>query len=206
MNKEVKTEQNQSKTDTPLKQLSDLLMPKGAFYSGYFLKGIDKVVSPDEMRPALGHAWFKNGFLYATNSHIAVKINLDFLSIEEDDQHLFEGKSFNREALKELSKITKDTMWYISDFGITIHNTKVILFSNEEHNFPDIDAVIPKEQTPIDSISVKSEYVKVVEAIYKNLGGEKQALIMEFYGTNKAVKLIGNYSEKFEAIIMPVTF
>lgn len=205
MNKEkITAEKNHDEPIAPIKQLSDLLKPKSGTYSGYFLKGIDKIVSQDDLRQSLQHAWFKEKHLYATNTYTAIKIHLDFLGIKQEDQYLFEGKSFNRDALKELTKITKDTIWYISELGITIFDTKVILFSSGNHNFPDIDAVIPKESMAIHSVSFNPEYVKLLNQIYKTLGGCRESLILEFHGEGKAIKSVGDISEGFEAIVMPI--
>lgn len=68
-----------------------------------FFPKLEQVTSTDTSRPNMQYAYVLGGCIYATDSHVAVKINLVNWFNDEDIRTL-EGKAFHRDVLSTLSK------------------------------------------------------------------------------------------------------
>lgn len=63
---------------------------------------LTKIVSTDELRPAMNVAVLQNGYIYATNAHILIKIKVsDFFKVETD------MKVLDLDLIKAISKAGK---------------------------------------------------------------------------------------------------
>ena len=55
----------------------------GTIYTGSIFKGIDKVVSNDDLRPTMNHAFIDKNHIIATDAHCLVKIDLSLVWIKK---------------------------------------------------------------------------------------------------------------------------
>lgn len=106
----------------------------------------------DNIRPALGHIFFREGYAYATNAFIAVKAKLtDICTCDPTSIELLNGYAIHADDFRKLLKydsiiIEKDGIIRIEDgsFNITIQLKREVKEPKEkmEVHGPDVDAVI----------------------------------------------------------------
>ena len=104
------------------------------------LKNIANILAskPDERgRKFLEYAQVKGGYIYATDTWIAIKFKVTNYMSEDEAQHL-EGKLLHRSLLVEIGK-AKDIKVVSSGF---ILDGVLFEFSEESITFPDIESVL----------------------------------------------------------------
>lgn len=88
-----------------------------------------KAVATDNSRPAMESAYIINGFIYATDAHILVKVPASNW-ISEESLAKAEGKAIHRLVLKEMAKSTTKKIEF-TDLGVKIMDglTKILPYS-----------------------------------------------------------------------------
>jgi len=104
---------------------------------------LHKVCGSDDTRPALQYIYFKDGFAYATNAHICVKLSL-FEICNIDEIEFLNNKLLKGESYKEILKYDL----VVAKFnGLECYDedNKVSFFyfsENDDLKFPDVEKVI----------------------------------------------------------------
>lgn len=179
-----------------------------------FLKGFDKIVSKDDLRPSLKNVLFKDGFAIATDANKLVKVDLKLYGLSEVDIKNIEGCLLDIEILNEI-KLKKGQSLSFSKNKIEVNSQgrnkplKTIELSTESElgfSFPKYEVVMGQKEKEISSISLDPKFLFEVENVYNNLPSTKinkrELLTMVFCGVNQAVR-VQNFNGSFESIVSP---
>ena len=173
-------------------------------HCGPLFKGVNKAIGGNPSRPAFSYAQIKQGFLYATNAHVAIKIDLKkFYSLSDGIIEILNGKYLPKEMIIELSKIKKKEFVKIDSNGFHL-NFKSLLFKDFDDVYPDIDKVIldDSKQESLDRFNINAFLLADIYDIYNKEIGNIDGLIINTFGKNKHLK-IQNDDKSFVAILMP---
>lgn len=176
---------------------------------GGFKTQIWKACSKDHIRPALTHAFVRNGFIYATNAHIAVKQSLYHIhDLDTEQCEAIEGKYFSEHLLKQLEKC--EIVQFKKDGVHTVFgNTKAVYQYSDCGNdqYPNVDAVLPAIDRidQVSKIGLNPTYLKIISDVMMN---NDNRFGLEFNGQNKAIVVtaFGYDREHQMGIIMPLMF
>ena len=177
------------------------------------MKKFSKVSSNDSLRPVLAYVQVKNGFFYATNCHVLVKIPVSEVLgnnelISNDEEIYFNAKQWDAQKFYKAMYITRDGMIFkaIDKKGNLIGMIEAMnieQFNDKIGKFYDCEAILPNDSKPIESVkgfSMNPEYYfNVCECLeLENNAG----IYMQFYGTTKAAILKSTTSGGI-GLIMP---
>lgn len=179
-------------------------------YQGHIFKGIDKIVSQDELRPVMGVAYIDKGMIVATDAHHLIKIDLSFFGIEKDDADKLEQKCIDIDTIKKLGALKTSQRWFINDQGINIYKNnsdKVGLIypldkMDEVGNYANYEAVIPKSEVEISSFGVSAQLMLNVQKVYSNYESSNNLKII-LHGKQKPIAMESE-CRKFLGLVMPV--
>ena len=124
---------------------------------------MDLICASDSLRPALQCLYFKDGFVYATDSHMLVKNSFDDVLIgnfsEEELQILNSGVLLSASSYKSLLKYKYIN---IKADGIMAQSLEFEIFYEfkKDLTFPNIEAVFAnsKKHSKVDYINLKADY------------------------------------------------
>lgn len=173
---------------------------------GGFKTQIWKACSNDHLRPALCHAFVRDGFIYATNAHVAVKQSLEHIhGIEIDERRIIEGKYFSVHLLKQLEKC--DIVVFKED-GIHTEcgSTKAVYqYTSEQGLFPDVDAVLPSAGNS-EAVPYIGFNPKLFKIISEAMMTDTDQFRLEFNGAHRAIVVTANgYDREHQiGILMPI--
>jgi hypothetical protein len=114
---------------------------------GGFITPIHEALSKDETRPAMCHAWFLNGYVYATNGSILCRQSLtQFHGIDPEQTVLLEGKVLSHSKVKTIygawiTEFREDSIYVLSKDGVE----STMQYDVCEDRRPDFEAVFPRE-------------------------------------------------------------
>lgn len=173
---------------------------------GGFKTQIWKACSNDHLRPALTHAFVSDGFIYATNAHVAVKQSLEHIhGIEAEERRIIEGKYFSVHLLKQLDKC--DIVVFKED-GIHTEcgSTKAVYqYSVCGGIYPNVDAVLPSAGSveAVPCIGFNPKYFKVMAEAMMT---DTDEFRFDFNGASRAIVVTANgYDREHQiGILMPV--
>ncbi len=164
---------------------------------------MDLACAKDELRPALGCIYFKDGYAYASDAHILIKNDISEIStLDQEGIEKLDGKLLNADSYKNLLKYDKIS---ISDDGIecTKGGDKAFFYFAENLEYPDaeklIQGVLSENIVPLPQIGLDLE---LTNTIGKALFEAKQTL-MSFRGIGKGITFEHNGTFKSMAIQMP---
>ena len=179
-----------------------------------FLKGFDKIVSRDDLRPSLGVVKIKDGKAVATDSHKLVVVDLKLYGITKEDIDNLEGFCIDLDTLNEI-KLKKGQ---VIEFGKGKINVikggrqkplKIIELSTEEELgivFPRYEAILGQPEKSITSISIAPQLLVDVENVYNSLPeleeNKRELLTMVFCGEGQGFR-VQNFNGSFHALVMP---
>lgn len=177
------------------------------------MKKFSKVSSNDSLRPVLAYVQVKNGFFYATNCHVLVKIPVSEVLgnselISNDEELYFNAKQWDAQKFFKAMYITRDGMIFkaIDKKGNLIGMIEAMSaeqFRDKVGNFYDCEAILPNNDKPIEAVkcfSICSElYFNLVECLEPE---NNAGIYMQFYGTTKAAILKSTTSGGI-GLIMP---
>lgn len=164
--------------------------------------------SNDKMRPALSYIQFRDGYALASDSHIAVRIPLEYLAdVSEEEVAKLNGKEISGKVFAELAKIgmikVEDDAVVCAKFG---SDTRYYLRKQgEDGNMPDINGLFDreanKEAIPAGDVMLNPANLKRLSSAMGISG--KAGIRMRFGGVGKAIFCTGETKE-IQGIIMPM--
>lgn len=169
-----------------------------------------KACADDDARPVMEYILLKNGYAYASDAHVLVRVPLDeCTTFDEDQRALLDGCLIHKSMLKYivgfdivLVEKTEDGAVYLE--ARTGENTvKVQLGKNGDVlKYPDAEEILKrsKDRTPIQKIGFNPKFIaSLTAALGTNL------LKFEFASENSAVLVrpVSGYSSAV-GIIMPI--
>lgn len=174
---------------------------------GGFKTPIWKACGTDAIRPVMQHAFIKDGFVYVTNAHVAIKQSLEKAhGIKPDEVANLEGKFLHINLLKELDRASvvifqKDCIEAIGPAGRVRYD-----YSYEPGKYPNVDAVIPPEgvSESISDIKINPSLFKLMSEVM--VTDDILALNLIFHGKTRAIILTAGELERSEqlGLIMPI--
>ena len=191
-------------------------LPFNAFLN--YCKLWDACLKPDGTRPPLEYVYFENGYAYATNAHILVRVPMCYVATFNDDAiHHLEGHGIHGSLLKRLVSlwplrveteeiIDKDgkevEMVYIYAYDGE-NEIRVTLTNPEQVQPPKMDEmfVISGEREPVHKVGLSQ---KMLNRLTSALGTPK--IKMEFVSERTRI-IVSPLEPEFagaEGIIMPM--
>lgn len=193
-----------------------------------FLKGIEKIISKDQLRPILNGVYFHKGCAVATDSYQLVEIDLRMYhsefcaSAEGESAHkknrdiekieFLDGYFLDQESLKEI-KVAKGQFIEIETGSINIHKSngkilkKIPLQPIDEVGvYPKYEQVIPTKTCEVEQINFNASYLLNVQTMYKNatfFPGLGIGLKMVFNGPKNGIRVTDNKGY-FTGLVMPL--
>lgn len=197
-------------------------MSESKTISNNFLKGFDKIVSKDQLRPAMGVVYFHNGNAVATDAHKLVIVDLKMFGISEEDKQLLEGFMADADVLAEL-KTLKTANYITLERGlVNIYKTGrakklkslELLTPAEVGNYPNYEAVLPRPELsgPINNFSIDGQFLLDIQNCYKCCLDDKQKeknkdyltdLRLETYSESNRPIMVTSSTGLFKALLMP---
>lgn len=177
-----------------------------------FLKGFEKIVSKDDLRPSLQNVLFKDGFAIATDAHKLVKVDLKLYGLDKEDISNLEGCVLDLEVLNEL-KLKKGQTLSFSKKKIEVNSKgrkkplKVIELMDEKELgivFPKFGKVLGSKEKEVSAISVNTQFILDVENVYNNLPSteiNKRELLTLVFCEGSKIR-IQNFDGSFEGLVM----
>ena len=160
----------------------------------------------DELRPALEHIYFKDGYAYASNAAVLVKNCIeDICFVCANQRQLLNGKLLHKDHYKEILKYNTIT---ISEEGIECVDRKssrkaFFYFAKEgEYKYPDAEKVLQNalnaKNTSVSEIGIKGNLIKIIN----NALFESDMCKFQFKGIGNPIVLQSTTSRSI-GIIMP---
>ena len=177
------------------------------------MKKFSKVSSNDSLRPVLAYVQVKNGFFYATNCHVLVKIPASEVFgnnelISNDEEIYFNAKQWDAQKFYKAVIITREGNIFkaydkkVQLIGM-IESINAEEFNNKVGKFYNCEDVLPIDTKPIEAIKGFSMHPEYYFNVCECLEPENNAgIYMQFYGTTKATILRSTTSGGI-GLIMP---
>lgn len=166
---------------------------------------IETACSDDDLRPAMNGVYFKDGYLYATDAHIAIKQKLSLHGIDDDVAKHLDGQILHRQHLVLMKKCD---FFECVPGGIKSKKgmVEMIHLFMVDERFPDVDAVIPKNGfVELVEIGLDADKLKRLQDVMVSLDGKAYSCILKFKGSNKAIQVTTNVSDCDQVgLLMPV--
>jgi len=155
----------------------------------------------DTFRPVLHDIFFDGDNAVASNGHImAIAPLIEICNLQPLDIGKLNGKLLNSMSYKKI--VSYDFISEIDDDGITCtkdFETAKFLFDKSGSKYPNYKDLIPDKSLELDRISFKPiSLMNLCEA----LGGKDNAVILDFYGASKGIKVTFSDSNK-HGLLMP---
>lgn len=163
---------------------------------------IQHAVSKDELRPAMCHVYFKNGYAFASNGHILIQERQTFLT--EQEVKLLDGKMIHGSSI---SMIHRSRKFEILDIGIKITyksgQTVIIPFEDGE-KYPDVIGVLSSVSTyglrAAEKMNLGSSELSKICAVFSGL------YLTFYHGKDETSAItVKTSDENIMGIIMPAT-
>ena len=165
---------------------------------------LHKACADDDLRPVMNHVFFKNGYAYATNAHIAVKAKLEDIcnfppyQIEMLEGYLLHRKHYEmilKADFAQVEKVTdKETGTETVQFRVYGDNKTSyivpLIKEGEGFRYPNCDkAVFDNPSGGVEMKAVGFNYSLL--GLLKAAMGIKSRLEMHFSGNGKQIELYG---------------
>lgn len=163
---------------------------------------LETICSNDDLRPAMQCVYFKDGFVYATDAHVAVKQSLSLHDIDEESAKLLEGKLLHKSHLQIMKKCD---FFEILPNGIkSKKGMMTITHEFYDDKYPDIEKVFPKKADySLNVLSINAVLLKKVQDVMFQLEGHH--LKLEFTKPGGPILLTTRIrTEDQIGLIMPV--
>jgi hypothetical protein len=173
--------------------------------TGGFKTPIWRACDTIDIRPALQHAYIKDGFVHATNGYVLIKQSLkEVHGMDDQDVAFLEGKFIHRETLRELERYN---VIFIRENGIEAVKgpvRTVFQYAGKPGKFPDFDSVIPVAgcESKLKTIGMNPKYIELAA---KCMDTHPQGVKFTFYGDTNGIILTSEPYTREEqlAMVMP---
>ena len=169
-----------------------------------FKSNLHLLACKDDFRPALSHIYFKDGFMWVTDTHVLLKQSISHSSII-DPEHL-EGKNLHSSIYQMIKNkfrfvtATPEGLSCVDFFG------NKVLFSYNTSDIPDfvdnMKLVIPTGD-PVE-VSEIGMNLNIINLLRKGMILSPLGCKFEFRGKNKAILVTSLGIEDQIGLIMPV--
>lgn len=136
--------------------------------SNFLETNLEIICGNDALRPEMQCVYFKDGFVYATNSYVAIKQHLSLHGFNDEEIKSLDDKLLHKDHLKFMKKcdyfeILPDCIKSIKGFLSTSHQ----FFDGK---YPDVESVIPTiKDFQTNKFSVKANYLYLLQkAMFHN--------------------------------------
>lgn len=185
---------------------------------------LTKILCKDELRPAMMLAVLVDGYIYATNAHLGIRIKLDTVpgyTVKTD------GKVFDKNALTILAKgkeVVFEQDYFVIKQGAfkgkhfysgTIDSSRITMDydSDTRHaddtKYPDLAAIIKETENAkeheLSEIGINYKFLSDISEVFVYNGSEKNVRL-KFTGAHKAILVSPSSNTGVDqvGIIMPV--
>lgn len=180
------------------------------------MKKLHLATSNDCLRPVMQYIQVKNGFCYATDCHILVKVpinevfgnnvfdNLDWFYIngkEWKNQKMYKATRFEKKDNILIAYDNKGNKIGMLDF------IRANDFQQKIGMYPDCEMILPTEDKPKEDLSLISFNPTLYARIGEALEETCQLFNLTFFGQRKAILIKHNKPEEFTkgiAVMMPL--
>lgn len=170
------------------------------------MKPIHKAVGKDYLRPGMLYFMVKDGFVWATNAHIAIKLSVSEVfeeTIGKDEELYFEGKAWAKEHFDKTKSIYREGLVFRTDSDKEI---TALTRSQMKNNFPDVNRFLSdipyKELIPMTSISFQPQHMADLCAAFGDVN--QKGFDFYFYGYCNDAIVVKNIESEGWGVIMPV--
>lgn len=166
---------------------------------------LENIAGKDDLRPALQCVYFKNGYAYCTDAHIAIKQSLtDIHGLPQEVADALEGKLLHKDSIKQL----RGCKYYeVTEDGVTAHTERTKTTHHfVDEKYPDIEAVFPKDADISEKYRVGLSPV-LLERLNKVMLGSTDGVVLDFYSGYKAILVTNSEYTKDQqsGFLMPLT-
>ena len=170
---------------------------------------VSEVVSRDRLRPGMAYAVVHNKNLVATDGHVLIMLKVSSLVHTEEQENNLNGKVFSRDLLLILEKAKRlifnpdkiSVDGEMMDYSGTINSDMDVFLTgseNREFRYVNYSAVIPKNVTELESISLDPKNLVRILGCFSSL-----SVSMEFHGNTKAIIVSNPVDSNQTAMCMP---
>jgi hypothetical protein len=175
-----------------------------------FNKRTELIIGNDTFRPQLNRVYFKDGFLYVTNSHCILRQKLTLFGFTEEEVKLLNGNSISREHWIGISKFTEHEP---SKYGLTCSkNGFKVFYKYDNEGFEDQDMVVKMENVIKSLLELEKNNDTAFGLNVDLLYDLKRSMFIENHlafnlkGARNGLLVFSNESIEYQlAVIMPVT-
>lgn len=126
-----------------------------------FQSRVDYACGNDDLRPVMSNIYFENGFLYATDAHIAIKQSLRLHQFEDSEIEILNGKMIHR---KQFMEIYKHDLIRVEEDGILCRSNGIkvkYLWSDSDNKFPSVEKVLQDSMESTEIVPTNSIFASV---------------------------------------------
>jgi hypothetical protein len=171
------------------------------------MKPIHKVVSKDELRPAMMHIQVKEGQVYATNAHVLIKLPVEEVFgeniIANDEELYFLGSLWAASKMDKAASVERDGLIFYSknNKGLTIGTIVAVTADKINGQYPAVNVVIPTIESAKDIPCIGINPLRLVD-LCSAISSNMEAFRYVFFGQTKSTIVI-NTESKGLGLIMP---
>jgi hypothetical protein len=182
------------------------------------MKKVHLATSKDNLRPALNYFQVKNGFVYASDCHILVKLPVDEVfgkgKFSTTDEFYILGEDWKKQKMYAAINFGEfqNILTAYGKKGETLGMLKILTASEFKEKvgvFPDCEAIIPTEDKPTESIVSISFNPTLLDKLTEAMQDSCRLFNLTFFGQRKAIVVKHNKPEEYTnglGLIMPVAF
>lgn len=163
------------------------------------------VCSNDDLRPAMNGVYFKDGYLYATDAHVAIKQKLSLHDIDDEVAKHLDGQILHKQ---HLSLMRKCDFFETVPGGIKSKKgmVEMIHLFMKDERYPDVEAVIPKNGfVELIEIGLDANKLKKLQDVMLSFNGTAYSCRLKFKGLNRAIQVTTDLPDADQiGLLMPV--
>jgi hypothetical protein len=179
------------------------------------MKKLHLATGNDSLRQTMQHIQVKNGFCYATDAHILVKVPIN---------EVFGGVITQEDEIYILSKDWKDQKMYKAAYIfksnniLTAFDKKMVklgmlefmskeTFEDKIGRFPNCESILPEDDKPVVDLGKISFNPSLYSRICEALEDSCQLFNLTFFGPNRCILVKHNKQDEFTkgfGMMMPI--
>lgn len=169
------------------------------------MKAVHKICAKDDLRPSMGYFQVKDGHVWATNSHMLIKLPTDEVFgdeiIQPGEELYFSAEMWQLMKMdKAVTIFRKDNTFTDTKKGLSVTALTAEEFAEKVGKFPNVPVVVPDEDKDLSAVTWIGMNPKFFLALCEVLGGITR---MYFYGEDRSIIIRSTESNGF-GMIMPL--